>query len=168
MKIIITSVLALGLLASPAHAQLTEISRTPLPPPASGIKGCDVVLYRGGDPAAGAEVADTVPAGATWSDPVVRDSLVTDATGAGRTPMLAPADTSGPAIGFWPAADTVAPNTTTVITWGASTATSATYLTGPLPVGLTLSPGTLIETYTSGLAAGDDWGAPLYTTRECR
>jgi len=123
----------------------------------------------GTQPAAGAEINETVPTGARWELVAFRDSIVTNATAGNRTSVLFFDD----GVNRWssfPAMAVIAPSTNSAIEWAVGSTAIATIngqnAPGLIPVGLRLPAGARIRSTTANLAAGDQWGAPQYLVRE--
>jgi len=133
----------------------------------------DVVALAGTNPAANAEVSETVPAGKGYELLSVTVSLVQAGAGASQ-PILVLKDSAGRVVfeGFGSSA-AQAISTTCQYTWapglplsGQVGATTNVHSTGPLPGGFVLLPGFTITTVTVGLSANTDYAAPvLYVAR---
>jgi hypothetical protein len=122
----------------------------------------------GADPAAGAEISETVPAGARWRLRTFAYTLVTSAAVVNRVPVLTIDD--GANI-FWEAASNVAQTATQTAKYRAGAgvplgtfAALAYWL--PLPSDLTLQAGCRIRTVTAAIDAGDNYGPPVYQVEE--
>lgn len=135
--------------------------------PALALNGT-VRAILGTDPAAGAEVLETVPTGAFWELLSIRIALVTDATVSTRVARLALTTAGGSYIQFTPTASQTASLTRTYN--GAATPVWPTVLAASLawhfPPQILLIAGSTIQTLTNSIAAGDDWGPPLIIVKE--
>ena len=122
----------------------------------------------GTDPAAGAEISETVPTGARWMLRAIAASFVTDATVANRFPVLKIDDGATVFYIADPPAAQAASNT--LIYVSGSGVTRLTSVAGQpswaLPVGLILMAGSRIRTQTVGIVAGDNYGAPQLLVEE--
>jgi hypothetical protein len=122
----------------------------------------------GTDPAAGAEISETVPAGARWLFRALRASLVTDATVANRAPVLVFDD--GTNIYMTAAVNTnhAASNTIAYAFGDVSLTASFTNAAAQVsaPSNILLAGGHRIRTVTGSIQAGDNWGAPVYSVEE--
>ena len=123
----------------------------------------------GANPAASAEVSDTVPAGKSWYLVAVSVSLVQGIT---QTPNPTIVIDDGANIVFQspPLAAAQNASVTTQYTWAANLPVSgggaATIATGPLPVFMVLPAGYRIRTLTAGIGANSDYGVPSYLVCE--
>lgn len=122
----------------------------------------------GTNPAAGAEISETVPTGARWCVLAFFAELVTDAAAANRLVRVTLDDgttvyyrtgsafthTASLTIGY--ASGTI----------GAQLEASGSTALCPLPVGHRLLAGHRIRTTTTALQAGDNWGAPQMLVEE--
>jgi hypothetical protein len=122
----------------------------------------------GTDPAAGVEISETVPAGVRWRLHAFRLTFVTSAVVANRIPTLFIDDGS---IRVFGAASAAQPASQTLQYYWASygakdTATSQAALQLVLPTPLILGPGYRIQTATTLLDVGDNYGAPQYLVEE--
>lgn len=138
---------------------------SPVEPPVSGHGAIKRIV--GTNPAAGAEIIETVPTGARWRILGFSASLITSATVDDRLVTLI-ADDGGNAL--------VAGIATTVQTagltrfyffsdYGAPLSESENSFAVPFP-NLTLPANFRLRTSTANIAAGDDWGAPLLLVEE--
>ena len=121
------------------------------------------------DPAAGAEVAVTVPGRAAWRVLSVLVALVADATPVVRRPALVLDDQTTTYLTIPSAADQA--NTTTVTyNWSELLGYSIADATGLRQAmgmqGLTVQPGHRLRTVTTGLQAGDNYGRPVLLVHE--
>jgi hypothetical protein len=122
----------------------------------------------GSDPAAGAEISETVPTGARWRLLAIRFVLVTDATVANRNPALLFDDGTNEYFAAR-GADNQTASLTVTYTGGqglnreASVSSRAVIA---LPAGVVLLAGHRIRTSTAGIVAGDNYGAPQYLVEE--
>lgn len=128
-----------------------------------------VVTELTADPAAGGELAHTVPGGEAWLLLGALFSVVTDATVANRHARLEVTD-GNRVVARVPAAAVQAASLTRHYTFEAGL--SAAYAVGddiaqPLPVPpILLLPGYTVRTVTAGIVAGDNYGAgTLYLER---
>lgn len=135
----------------------------------STIEGRGVVrAVAGADPAAGAEITETVPTGALWRLIAMQFTLVTDATVANRNPRLTFDDGTNVYATF-AAADNQAASTTNVYTAAAALnhqAIVANRALIGLPAELMLPAGHRIRTSTNAIVAGDNYGAPQLLIEE--
>jgi hypothetical protein len=123
----------------------------------------------GTDPAAGVEVNETVPTGARWRLHSLHVSLVTSVTVANRYVQLR-AYTGAQYVWLASVHQVQIASLTYEYTWAAGLAWLApaalTYFNLPLPHFLVLGAGYQFLTVTSGLQAGDNFGAPDYQVEE--
>lgn len=129
--------------------------------------GC-IRSITGTDPAAGAEISETVPAGARWQLICLHATLVNSATVANRLPSLVVDD--GTTI-YYRSIDTgsLTASNTYPISWSAygGVAQAAVRMAGaPIPANLLLTAGHRMRTITNGIDSGDNWGAPQYVVEE--
>jgi hypothetical protein len=122
----------------------------------------------GTDPIAGAEMSETVPAGARWLLKTFNVGFVASAAAANRATVLTIDD----------GANILTQCGTNVIVTAAQLAIyrfgqglpfltiGALHYNLPLPLGLLLGPGYRIRTITTNLQAGDDYTAPVYHVEE--
>jgi hypothetical protein len=127
-----------------------------------------IKLVTGADPAANAEVSDTVPAGKWWELLAVALTLVQGITQTPQPILIIDDGTTTLYEGFGSSA-AQAVSTTCVYTWGPDVslsgqvgATTNVHSTAPLPSGLYLPGGYRIRTNTIGKGANTDYGAPSY------
>jgi len=121
----------------------------------------------GTDPAAGAEISETVPARRRWRILTVCFSLVTDATVVTRVVFLRYTDAINLLCQTFNTTGQLA-STTHVYTFapfGSSKITASSNEMIPFP-SLTLPAGFVVETLTTGLQAGDNFGAPRLLVEE--
>lgn len=122
----------------------------------------------GSDPAAAAEILETVPTNARWKLLGFRATLVTDANVANRLPRLVVDD--GSAILLRAESINFQVASTTMAHWAAvGLAKIATASQDPqwgFPVGLALPGGFRLGTSTVALQAGDNWSAPQLLVEE--
>lgn len=139
---------------------------TPAHGPLDGRGATRIIL--GTNPAAGAEVLETVPTGARWRVIGVLLTLVCDATVATRVCILILDDaTTVGAATISPAAPTASQTGTFIFQEGTGfIALGTTFGVGALPRELVLRAGDRIVTSTSGIAAGDNYAAPQYSVEE--
>jgi hypothetical protein len=122
----------------------------------------------GTDPAAGAEITQTVPTGARWRLLGVRAALTTDATAATRQVTLLLDDGTATLFSI-PAASSQTASLTYTYNWAPSvpsTPVNALNVWGPLPGDLFLQAGYRIRTSTASFQAGDNWTAPQLLLEE--
>jgi hypothetical protein len=158
-------------IAALGQGYVTDTSRFggPGTPLLQSIDGRGVIRsITGTDPAAGAEVSETVPTNARWRLIAVQVTLVTDATVANRQPAI---DLDDGALSFWRSG--VGANQTASLTirnnWGdAAGAFGSTGApsNGLLPRDIQLVGGFRIRTSTTNLQAGDNYGAPQMLVEE--
>lgn len=122
----------------------------------------------GTDPAAGAEISETVPTGARWRFYMIRTTLVADGTAANRVLSLAFDD--GTTTFFQSGTPS---NVTAGITQSISYAavgqedvTGTFSFTQCIPDTIFLMAGYRIKTATQSIQAGDNYGAPQYVVEE--
>ena len=135
----------------------------------SSVEGPGLIRsVAGADPAAGAEILVTVPAGARWRLVGLIATLVTDNTVVNRVVSLVIDD--GAAALYRAAAQTVQTASLTVIySFGAglpSAATAGGVSINPLATDLLLAAGYRVRSITTGIVAGDNWGAPQLLVEE--
>lgn len=125
------------------------------------------VAVLGADPAAGAEVVVTVPAGEVWRLKSVSVANVQGATGTSQ-PVLQIDDGANVVFEGYGSTGAQGVTTTCRYTWapGLPTtaiigATTAQRSNGALPDGLVLGPGANIKTVTIGLSATTNYGVPV-------
>lgn len=122
----------------------------------------------GSDPAAGAEISETVPTNARWRLISLQAALVTDATAANRIPVLIVDDGTNELArgghGIAQAASLTINHTFGV--FGAALQVTTTNFLGMAPAGIVLMGGHRIRTSTAALQAGDNWGAPRLFVEE--
>lgn len=122
----------------------------------------------GTDPAAGAEVSETVPTGARWRLIAMNVVLGTDATVANRNVTITIDDGVNLVYQGGVNRNQVA-STTIGYSFGSGTGAfgdSLNAVLGSLPAPLVLLPGWRIATSTLGRVAGDNFGAPQLTVEE--
>lgn len=122
----------------------------------------------GTDPAAGAEMTETVPTGARWKLLALSIRFVTDATVVNRLPVLQYDDGTTIHFASDPEAAQVASLDHRWVTGPAIARLGAAWQTrqwaAPAPV--LLAAGSRIRTATDGIQAGDNWGAPQLLVEE--
>jgi hypothetical protein len=122
----------------------------------------------GADPALGGEIWETVPAGVQWRLITLQAGLVTDLTVIDRTVSLVLDDGANVFLQVGSSYIQVASQ----FMWYAFGAFSrqGDSLGGAIlcgyPEGIVLGPGFRFRTFTSGIQAGDNWGAPTYMVEE--
>jgi hypothetical protein len=135
----------------------------------SSIEGPGLIRsITGTNPAAGAEISETVPTGARGLLKSLRASLVTDATVANRYPVLT-LDDGTTVLDTYMVDSAQAASSTRAISWHPQTPIAVVVATGvgvPISDNRILSEGYRIKTVTSGLVAGDNWGAPQLLVEE--
>jgi hypothetical protein len=122
----------------------------------------------GTDPAAGAEVLEAVPSGATWRLHALSVTLVTSAVAANRVPNLLASRSGGNAI-LGPASAVVTASLTRVLRYGeglTGLSVANAHDVAPIALDELLRSGEFITTGTTAIDAGDNYGAPLYTVEE--
>jgi hypothetical protein len=162
---------AVQILGALTAGYVTDTQRLAWPgtPAARSIDGPGVIRsITGTDPAAGAEISETVPTNARWRLLALRANLTTDATVATRVVSLrlAPAATLTASI---QAPNSQAASATYAYNYALESADRALVVTADIPVRLpqnALPGGSTISTVTAGIVAGDNWGAPGYTVEE--
>jgi hypothetical protein len=126
-------------------------------------------VLNGTDPAAGAEVAETVPPGARWELLDFYVQLVTDATVATRRAGLFFDDGTNPYYRS-PQPGSLAASLTMDNYWAQGSALETAPLTdvsvANLAAGHRLLAGHRVRTATNNLKAGDNLGQPRYVVRE--
>lgn len=135
----------------------------------SSIEGAGALRsITGADPAAGAEVSETVPTGARWALRALRVTLVTDATVANREVALT-FDDGVTVYAEYPSSVNQTATQSRAYTaspagvrGGAATSLAIMIATAPI---VALS-GHRIRTLTTGLAGGDNFGAPQLDVEE--
>lgn len=134
----------------------------------------NIGYHIGADPAAGAEWTVTVPAGSIWRILSVQAQLVTNATVANRQAQFIVDNGNGTEIIFiseTPSNQAASLTRRYVAGAGLSRldeGVAATVKQWSLPVGLTLTGGQRIRTFTAAIVAGDDWTAPIVTFESYR
>ena len=136
----------------------------------SSIEGPGRIFsHTGADPAAGAEISETVPTNALWSVLLCRYVLVVDATVASRQSTLRYTDGTNVLVRTRTLSAQTASQTRThnyFQTWGDNTSSaSATEYQAALPNNK-LPAGFTIETETENIVAGDNYGAPQFLIEE--
>lgn len=137
---------------------------------------CDFVLNAGDgirsvagtNPAAGAEITETVPADARWRLLSLSAALVTNATVANREAALVLDDGTSITLRS-PTRQNQAASLTRNYSWfdGATLTTPVTDPAFTAPIaGPLLAPAHRIRTVTTNLQAGDDWSAPQFLIQE--
>ena len=124
-------------------------------------------VVTGSDPAAAAEVSETVPAGEVWELHAVSVALVQGATQTPQPSLVIDDGTN--VIAILPGSTAAqAVSTTCQYTWapglvtsGQIGATTAVRSAGALPDKLVLRPGYRIRTSTVGIGANSNYGAPI-------
>ncbi len=133
------------------------------------VEGPGILLsVAGTNPAAGAEITETVPANARWYLRALRATLVTDATVATRTVNFI-IDDGTTTLVLLASAPTQAASLTynyNVRYAGFSSGLIGTDNFIPSPFELVLFQGWRFRTSTTNLQAGDNWGAPQMEVEE--
>jgi len=122
----------------------------------------------GSDPAAGAEISETVPTNAYWRLQTMSFNLDTNVTAANRCVNLRVDNGSTTVVYVIPGQLQTA-NLSRIYSYGAGfplAAPLASYLLQPLPIGIILAAGWRIMTETAQLQAGDNFSPPLMTVEE--
>lgn len=122
----------------------------------------------GTNPAATAEVAETVPAGSRWRLRSLSVSLVTNATAGTRGPALDILDGAGNEL-YRGGTATQAISLNIRHTWASGISVMSSAVNGsigPAPFDLLLLPTWQIKTLTGNIQTGDDYGAPAYVVDE--
>jgi len=159
-------------LAALIQGYVTDTQRRGWPgsPLENSIDGAGAVrTIEGTDPGAGAEISESVPAGARWRLLALVANLVTAVAAANREVELVFDD--GTASIFMRAQSglTQTASLTRQYSWyfGAARAAIATVPTVTVPIpDITLIAGQRIRTVTENLQAADDWGVPRYIVEE--
>jgi hypothetical protein len=129
--------------------------------------GGTLKVVAGGDPAAGAEVSDAVPAGKVWRLISVLLTLVTDANAANRRPHITIDD--GTTVFYRRGSNATQAASLTQNYVFASEAQEAAvrdlWVADPMPQ-LELLGGSRIKTVTVNKQAGDNYAAPQYYVEE--
>lgn len=122
----------------------------------------------GTNPAAGAEISETVPTGARWRFMALRATLTTDGTAANRTPNLLFDDGANIYAACGVNSNQVASTAVAFHFVDVGQTFTQTTLNGQVstPANLVLAAGHRIRTSTGALQAGDDWSAPQYAVEE--
>jgi len=135
----------------------------------SSVEGPGLIRsITGADPAAGAEISQTVPTGARWRLSSLWARLTTSVTAANRYARLLVDDGSN---WLWlsdPAAAHVASTTISYVAGQGAPRLDNVYATRSwaFPVNVLLGAGYRIQTATANLDAGDDWEAPQLLVEE--
>lgn len=122
----------------------------------------------GTNPAAGAEISETVPTGAVWFLRSILWQLVTDGTVSNRNSGIT-LDDGSTIFARSQVGNTQAASLTVTYTYAdnyPTTPSSSQGNFGPLPRSNRLRPGWRINSSTSNLQAGDDYGAPSLYVEE--
>ena len=135
----------------------------------SSVEGPGLVRnIEGTDPAAGAEISETVPTGARWRLITLHAVLTADATAVTRNPKLVLNDGLSDYL-ITPVGATATASQTVKVTWSASgleDISSVLAQVEPLPSGLLIPAGHGISTLTVNLQAGDNYAAPQFLVEE--
>lgn len=120
-------------------------------------------------PAAGANISETVPAGARWELQTLNVVLTTNATVAARSPLLF-IDTPANIIAVSGQIGSVPASTSFFVQWATNTQNQAALigglLQGPIPSPWALTAGQRFRTVTLNLQAGDQFVTPFFVVRE--
>jgi hypothetical protein len=122
----------------------------------------------GTNPAANAEISETVPTGARWKLHSMMATLVADANAANRSAQLVIDDGTNVVLRSAPALTQTATQTI-IYNWtarGAAGSVAALTASELIPPDLYLPAGYRINTLTNNLQATDDWGAPRLYVEE--
>jgi hypothetical protein len=126
-------------------------------------------IITGSDPAAGAEISETVPTGARWQLLALTASLVADANAANRIASLL-FDDGASVYARMSAQFAQAANNSAVYTWGAGLQFQGNVNADPkvsgLPIDHRLLAGHRLRTIVNSIQVGDNWGAPVYCVQE--
>lgn len=126
-------------------------------------------VYTGSNPAANAEVSETVPADTEWELLAVAVSLVQGATQTPQ-PVLIIDDGTNVLFESFGASSAQSAGVTTQYSWAPNlpltAGAAATVVTAPLPAGMRLPSGSRIRTSTLGIGANTDYAAPTFLVRE--
>lgn len=120
------------------------------------------IVLVGTDPAAGAEISQTVPAGFVWRLTSIKFALTTDATVANRLPILTLDDGTNIYLSY-PAAAVQAASlgvNYTGVPFSITGAVSGFQFISLPPTGILLLPGWRVRTVTTAFQAGDNYSAP--------
>jgi hypothetical protein len=124
-------------------------------------------VVTGTDPAAGAEIVETVPAGKIWRLLSIRFALVTDATVASRRTHVIIDDGTSELFRVSGSTDQTASSTARFSLSPAFGTISNNASTNHFPMpSIHLEPGFRIQTSTSNIQAGDNYGAPIMYVEE--
>lgn len=131
-----------------------------------GRGGMRIVI--GTNPAAGAEVSETVPGGVEWIVRSVAVALVTSAAAGTRRPALVFDDGAGNTVGHSVIASGVGAGVSLTIAWsaGVQVQTGNVIYSAPLVQEVRLRSGWRILTSTNAIDVGDDYGAPRMLVEE--
>jgi len=162
---------AVAPLAVLAQGYVTDTSRFGYPGSKvrASIDGPGVLRsITGTNPAAGAEISESVPANARWRPLSIDFVLVTDATVANREVVLRINDGATPVAEVNTGVSQTATQTrrysfTRNVQRG--TPTASTTITAPMP-DVWLPENFILTTLTAGLVAGDDFGGPMLLVEE--
>lgn len=160
-----------GVLATLIQGFVSSLQRRAWPgsPIQSSLDGPGVLrIIAGTNPAAGAEISETVPAGARWRFLSMTALLTVDATVASRVPVLVFDDGANIFAGVGANFNQTA-GTAFTYHWSAGGQTNAqtsVSVSVSTPPNLVLPPGARIRTVTGALQPADDWGAPEYAVEE--
>lgn len=160
-----------GVMATLVAGYVSSLVRLSWPgsPLLSPLQGPGVLrTIAGTDPAAGAEISETVPAGARWLFRALRATLVTDATVANRTPVLNFDDGANIYASAGPNFN-IAASQNAILQYadiGQGFVQASTDIMIPAPANILLAGGHRIRTITGSIQAGDNWSAPVYSIEE--
>jgi hypothetical protein len=119
----------------------------------------ELLTLSSADPAAGAEISYTLPAGFRYQILSVQATLVTDATVANRFPALTINDGANDVAAYM--AGTAQTATQTVayqFAPGLNSYQASLRTHAPIAADMILKGGNIIKTVTTGIVAGDNWG----------
>lgn len=128
----------------------------------------NIRVVAGSDPAAGAEISETVQSRSRWRLLSLIATLVTDATVVTRIPSIVQDDSANIFVRD-PMATGVGASQTKIFSWsikGAGTEQTNTIETAPLSDDVILLRNFRLRTVTEGLQAGDNWGVPRFMVEE--
>ena len=134
-----------------------------------GPEGGSLQSLVGTNPAAGAEISETVPTTLFWKIRSIRFQLVTSATATGRRVHLVIDTGAGDNYDMFCEIDQNASDTQnySCIPVGATPdSQDGNDIIIPIPSDLILNPGAIIKTITTNLQAGDNFGPPILFVEE--
>ena len=136
----------------------------------SSLEGQGVIRQIvGTNPAAGVEIAESVPTGARWRLVTFIALLATNAVIAARVPYLV-VIVAGSSSAFFPPVASVPQSASQYVQWfngyAPFTVGGTTAQAGSAPTQLLLPGGSTLQTFTENLQAGDDWSFPTLLVEE--